>query len=188
MGPLVVILFRVFVPLLIFKFPFLGALLSMELDNLDYNFLSWFNRGSFPDYQATDKLLDLYYLTFEACMVLFWKNAAARKIAWGLFLYRTLGVLLFEFTGYETLLFFFPNIFEFYYLFYIGYRKLYGRDFNINWRLTTTTIFILASIKFYQEYNMHVVHQYPWNQPQEQIISALERTSNSSKLAMHYWY
>lgn len=174
MGPLIVILFRTFAPLLIFKFPFLGGILSMALDNVDYPFLSWFSHGFFPDYQKSDKLLDLYYLTFEAGMVLFWKNTFARKIAIGLYLYRVAGTLLFEFTGIEALLFYFPNIFEFFYLFYFVYQKLYNRELNFNWRVATFTVFLFALIKLYFEYNLHITHTYPWNESQQAVISVFE--------------
>jgi hypothetical protein len=74
-------------------------------------------------YQGYDKALDIYYLTIAYISTLRnWTNLFAFKISQFLFYYRLFGVTLFETTydgsGPRYLLLFFPNTFEYFFIFY----------------------------------------------------------------------
>src|SRR5687767_8535111 len=116
MDPIILVL-RILVPLSIFRFPLLGGLLSLFLDGLDW----WVNIFGIEDiqrnYQILDKLLDIYYLSIEAYVVLRWRNESARFLGLSLYIYRLVGVILFELTGARIFLFVFMNLFESFFLF-----------------------------------------------------------------------
>jgi len=79
--------------------------------------------GEIIDYQYLDKLLDIYYLLFAFVVSLRWKNTLARHTSITLFCYRFVGVALFLLTGWRTLLLIFPNIFEYFFIFYLVTQK-----------------------------------------------------------------
>ena len=70
--------------------------------------------GFGDNYQRFDKWLDMYYLTIEAYITFSWRNKLARNAAVALFIFRFLGIGIFEVTGeqFRQLIFFFPNLFE----------------------------------------------------------------------------
>lgn len=152
---------RLVVPLTIFKFPLLGGLASFLLDGGD-----WFSdllglSGNHETYQTTDKLLDLYYLTIEFLVVRTWKNKFSKKIAGFLFGLRGFGILAFWISGYEPLLFYFPNVFESFFLFYLTVWSFLGREPRSKAGLLLALIFISAP-KLIQEYLMHVKMMTDW--------------------------
>ena len=70
-------------------------------------------------YQGYDKALDIYYLAIAYIATLRnWTNYAAVRISRFLFYYRLVGVVLFELTQIRWLLLVFPNVFEYFFIFY----------------------------------------------------------------------
>jgi len=105
-------LIRIGAALLIFKWPLLGILLSALLDGYDWDFLHTSKSFSYDVYQVWDKAMDITYLTVAIITVRGWKDKTAKKIAVFFYAFRTSGVLLYFLFHIKPLLFFFPNIFE----------------------------------------------------------------------------
>src|SRR3954451_20078384 len=107
-----IILARLFVPLLIPRFP-LAILAALVIDAVDNSLLDGFtdvDLGPDGPYQSFDKALDIYYLAIAYLTTLRnWTSVAAFRVARFLFYYRLAGVLAFELTGERALLLIFPN-------------------------------------------------------------------------------
>lgn len=120
--------FRLLIPLSIFKWPFWGVLASMILDSSDWHFFSFHTSADYDFYQVWDKILDTYYMGIAAFTTLFWRDLKAKKIAVFSYIYRVLGVLLFVIFQNRIFLFFFPNVFENFFLFYLIHNKILKTD------------------------------------------------------------
>jgi hypothetical protein len=98
-------------------------------------------------------LLDTYYLTFEFLIALTWHSQFARLLAIALFIYRLAGVGLYIITKKRRFLFYFMNIFEYFFIIFLVYFNIYG--FEMNSLYIIYTILILIPVKFVQEYILH---------------------------------
>ena len=162
-GRIVVILLRLVVPLLILRRPLVGGLLCMLLDGADVIIVDLFGPGGMgPFYHALDKYLDLYYLGLEALVSLRWKERLPRRTSAGLYLYRLVGVLIFELTGIRLVLVFFPNLFEHWFLFYLVRCRLFPRLRLDTWPRVLAALAFLYIPKFFQEYVLHYRQLQPW--------------------------
>lgn len=161
MDPILVVL-RLVVPLSILRFPLVGGLLSIFLDGLDWHVHFFYSQNLHQNYFQIDKLLDLYYLSIEAWAVLRWKHGFAKQMGLSLFVYRIYGVIFFELTQISAFLFFFPNVFEDFFLFYMGGRMIFRHEPKLSpwWLGFTATIFFL--LKLIQEYRMHLLLLWEW--------------------------
>ncbi len=163
-GQVIVIVLRMVMPLLILKRPLAGGIIAMLLDALDVVIVEWFGTGGMgPHYQNTDKALDLYYLGLEAWVARSWTARIPRLTAIGLFLYRLVGVILFELTGARWMLFAFPNLFEHWFLFYLLRNRFFTGLTLDTWRQAITWLVILYIPKLGQEYLLHVAEAQPWD-------------------------
>ncbi len=152
----VIILLRLLVPLSIFHYPFAGGIISMWLDGIDWS-VNIFNLPNLhANYVVLDKLLNLYYLSIEAYVLLKWKSVLAKKIAFGLYAIRALGIVLFAFIGKEYLLFIFPNIFENFFLFYLAVKFILRKEVKLTASTLWISVLVIAIPKMVQEYVMHV--------------------------------
>lgn len=157
----IVIIVRLLIPFTIFRWPLLGGILSFTADFYDFPVLNTFGWGFLNSdiYQPIDKLLDIYYLSFEAFVSLKWNDLLARKTAVTLFLWRLIGVIVFELTHIRKLLFFAPNIFEYFYLTFLAIKK-----FNPGFRLTRKILIVMLLTigipKLIHEYILHYL-EYP---------------------------
>jgi hypothetical protein len=96
-GQVFVIAMRLVIPLLILKRPLVGGVAAMLLDALDVVIVEFFGEGGMgPHYHNIDKVLDLYYLALELWVALSWVERIPRLTAIGLFVYRVIGVVIFE--------------------------------------------------------------------------------------------
>jgi hypothetical protein len=155
---------RLIVPLLILKKPLAGGIIAMLLDALDVVIVEWFGPGGMGEhYHSLDKVLDLYYLGLEAWVALSWTERLPRITATVLFLYRVVGVILFEITGSRPLLFIFPNLFEHWFLFYLFRNWLFPGLRLDTWRRIAIWLVILYIPKLGQEYLLHVAEAQPWD-------------------------
>jgi len=155
MDPIIILL-RLLTPLTIFHLPLFGGIASMFLDGIDWS-VNIFNIPNIhANYVVLDKLLDIYYLAIEGYVVLKWKSLLAKKIGLGLFALRSVGIILFELTGHEFLLFYFPNIFENFFLFYVAVIFLLKKEPRLSAIAQWISLIILAVPKLIQEYVMHV--------------------------------
>jgi hypothetical protein len=153
----IVVLIRLLIPFSILRFPFGGALLSIAADTFDISILRAFGWGFLNEtnYQAVDKLLDTYYLFFAFYVALKWQERWARKTSIILFSWRFIGVLIFEITGVRKLLFFAPNIFENFYILFLGTPKIFKKFKTAIKRNFILLLIVAAITKLPQEYIMH---------------------------------
>ena len=162
MSPIFVILLRLIIPLLIFRRPLLGGVASVLLDAVDANIVRIMG-GTFPNYQPLDKYLDTYYLFFELVVSLGWDHKFAKQTSVILFLYRVVGVVLFEITDSRGFLFFFPNLFEYFFLFFLIFKRRYFDSDKVNsWSRIVLILVLLCILKFPQEYLLHYKQVSPW--------------------------
>lgn len=163
-GFLVIILIRLTVPLVIFRYPLAGGLASMLVDALDVVLIEVIGLGGFGDrYHTTDKLLDTYYLAIEWIVSWRWTSPWARWPALVLFPYRIVGVVLFEITGERSLLFVFPNMFENWWLYCIIVARFFPSIYPRSWRTTVIPFGLLLIPKMGQEYLLHYREAQPWD-------------------------
>jgi hypothetical protein len=120
---LIVVALRLFVPLAIPRYPIPAGIAALVIDGVDQTIFQAFTTLPLAGYQSYDKALDVYYLSVEYLSTLRnWTNLAAFAMSRFLFYYRLVGVLLFELLQIRALLLFFPNTFEYFFLFYEAVR------------------------------------------------------------------
>lgn len=159
---LIVVLVRLAVPLAIPRWPFWGAVAALIADTFDFTVLNALGNGPLGGngYQRFDKLFDVYTLFFELYAVSKLVESKARRLLTGLFSWRLLGVFVFELTGIRQLLFFAPNIFEYFYLLVFGVKQ-FQLPFSLDRRRNLFILFLTAAIpKIVLEYVLHF-REYP---------------------------
>ena len=109
---------RLVLPLLIPYFPVPALLACLILDSVDQSIFQQFPAIPLDGYQSYDKALDVYYLSVAYLSTLRnWTNQGAFRMSQFLYYYRMVGVIIFEMTQNRTILFIFPNTFEYFFLF-----------------------------------------------------------------------
>ena len=153
----IIIVIRLLVPLSILRWPLVGGLLSLVADALDIVIATLLERElGLPElwrYHQLDKYLDTYYLTFEVVVAQRWAGLP-RLIATALFAYRVVGVVLFEATDVRVFLFFFPALFEFFFLFYTAVQR-FVPEYELTPRRLAIWLAVLLVPKMVQEYFIH---------------------------------
>jgi hypothetical protein len=86
---------RLLVPLLMFRWPLPGVLLSMLADVSDFAFLNTGTPEAYAFYQTWDRALDLWFYVVSIPMVMKWKDPTSRSIAFAFLGYRMIGQVLF---------------------------------------------------------------------------------------------
>ena len=152
----IVIVVRLLVPLTILRWPLFGSVAAIVVDNLDVVMWDALGITDYSFYDKTDKALDIYLHLIQGYTMLYWQNSRAKNIGAFLLFYRLLGVGLFELTSQNILLFIFPNIFEFFFLFYLVYKKLQNKEPFATIPRTFVVLTALISLKLLQEYILHV--------------------------------
>ncbi|MBN2454838.1 hypothetical protein JXB11_04815 [Candidatus Woesearchaeota archaeon] len=156
---LIVVLFRLIIPFSIFRWPFWGILASLIADALDYSVFD-LTTGSLAYYQQLDKLLDLYYLSIAFFVSLRWKGTE-RITSIALFCYRCIGLLLFTITKTHLFLFIFPNLFEYFFIFWACRNKFFS-GFKLTPKKLAAVLLIILCLKLPGEYLLHVMGADPW--------------------------
>lgn len=156
-------LIRVTGALLIFKWPLFGVLLSALLDGYDWDYLHTGKFFNYDFYQTWDKAMDITYLTVAIITVRHWKDIIAKKIAVFFYVFRTSGVFLYFLFQIKPLLFFFPNIFENFFIWYLIFTHI-SREYTISksgviWGFI---ILCIAIPKIIHEYVMHIKNVQLW--------------------------
>jgi hypothetical protein len=150
---------RLIVPLFIPRFP-LVIIVALIVDAVDQTVLATWtdvDTGENGPYQSYDKALDIYYLTVAYLATMRnWKSEGAFKVARFLFLYRLVGVTLFELSDERWILFIFPNTFEYFFIAYEVVRLRWDptRISTRGWVLTAAAIWIF--VKLPQEWWIHI--------------------------------
>ena len=98
---------------------------------------------------------------------------SVRNAAIGLFLIRLVGIGAFELTGEEfrKLIFFFPNLFENFFLYYIVCDRFWPRLIPTKISSLIVVLLILYIPKFFQEYILHFAEVKPWQWIRSNILS-----------------
>jgi hypothetical protein len=159
---LITIVIRLLVPVSILRWPLAGTVLSLLADNFDNYVLRTYGWGFLPpnSYQEYDKFLDIYYLSFAFYASSGLRESFTKKTLQILFFWRFAGVLLFEVTNTRSVLFFAPNIFEYFFFFVYAAKRFFPRV-DLNSRKTVlAAVALIAVPKFAMEYVMHVM-EYP---------------------------
>ena len=179
-SAIIVLVLRLLIPATIFRYRITGAIASMVIDMLDVVLVDALQVALGEDqvgfgehYQRFDKCLDMYYLTIEAIVCLSWSNNLARNAAIGLFLIRLVGIGAFELTGEEfrKLIFFFPNLFENFFLYYIICDRFWPRLIPTKISTLIVVLVILYIPKFFQEYILHFAEVKPWQWIRSNVLS-----------------
>lgn len=165
MEPFIIFsLIRLAAASIIFKWPLLGILLSALLDGYDWDFLHNSEGFSYDIYQVWDKAMDATYLTTALLTIGRWKDRLAKKIAIFLYTLRISGVILYFIFQIKPLLFFFPNIFENFFIWYLIFVKINRNHIVSKSRLVWVVVVLCISIpKIIHEYVMHVKNVQLWH-------------------------
>ena len=148
---------RLFVPLLIPRFPLPAIIACLVIDAVDQTIFQQYTNLDLEGYQTYDKALDIYYLTVAYTSTMRnWSGSFVFEVGRFLWYYRLVGVLLFEYTQHRWLLLVFPNTFEYYFI-AIEYLKTRRNPFS----LTHRTVIVIAGmiwvfVKLPQEWWIHV--------------------------------
>ena len=161
MGPLIAIAIRLIVPVFILRWPLGGIIAGIVADTLDVVIVAAVRSQTFEDYVLTDKLLDAYMLGFAAFVSLRWDNRIAKLTSIVLFFYRIVGVLVLEATGARWVLFIFPNVFDFFFIYHLTTVKWLPHLEVNGYRRLALVMSILLSMKLFQEYILHVAELRP---------------------------
>jgi hypothetical protein len=165
---IITVLVRLLVPLCMFKWRIGGVLLAAAVDALDVVLMDSIGvllgetKGFGTHYQFFDKWLDMYYLTFAVIISFSWKNTLARNTSIILFVYRLAGLILFEITGIRKLFFFFPNLFENFYIFYSIANRFFPKYVPKTLLQLVFVLFLLYLPKLLQEWALHYAQLQPW--------------------------
>ncbi|MEM9042514.1 MAG: hypothetical protein AAGD33_21725, partial [Actinomycetota bacterium] len=154
---LIVLLLRLFAPLLILRFPLPAIVFALMLDAADQTIFQTFTDLNLDSYQSYDKALDIHYLAI-AYIATFrnWRNQMAVLVAIFLWYYRLVGVTLFELTEWRPLLLLFPNTFEYYFI-AIAVVRLRWNDQSLSDRsVIGIAAAIWVFIKLPQEWWIHI--------------------------------
>jgi hypothetical protein len=137
----------------VLRWPFYGALIAILVDQSDLFMMNLIHLGGVTDYQTFDKYLDQVYLACFLLVALRWQGAD-RNVSIGLYAYRLLGFVVFEFTETRGLLLLFPNLFEFWYLFVAGKKQFHLEDW-LQGRRLALVLGALFCLKMFQEFALH---------------------------------
>lgn len=150
----------------------------MFLDAADVMIISLLGLGDFApgQYHTIDKILDLYFLCFSFASVFSWKNILAKRTAIFLFIWRVIGVTIFELTQIRPLLLIFNNLFQEFFIIWLGYIYFKKKELikaTEYKKLAVMLVLMLIFFKLPQEYVLHYAQAQPWIWFQTNILHTL---------------
>ena len=164
-----IVLLRLIVPISILRWPFWGGVAATAADALDVVIMDALRGPGFgTTYAQLDKVLDTYYISMIALVTTKWEPLA-KWTTISLFFYRFIGVILFESTGTRVFLFFFPNLVEFFFLFWAA-RNVYFPRFRLTPKRLAVVLLLLLIPKMAQEYLLHYIQAKPWEWMKENLF------------------
>ena len=161
MGPFIAIAIRLAVPTLILKWPLAGMIAAAVADLTDVIILALLNSGAFEDYTIADKLLDTYTLLFALIVALRWDNSIVKRTCVVLFLYRVIGIIVLIITNERWVLFAFPSVFDFFFVYHLVTVRWFPVLVIDSYRDLIVVLSILVTMKLFQEYILHVAQTKP---------------------------
>jgi hypothetical protein len=152
-----VVALRFLVPLWIPRYPLPAIIAALIIDGVDQTVFQQFTDLDLTNYQSYDKALDIYYLAI-AYLATFrnWDNRFAFELSRFLYYYRLVGVVLFEALHLRALLLFFPNTFEYFFIFYEAVRLRWNPARMVPVVVLGAGTAIWVFIKVPQEYWIHI--------------------------------
>jgi hypothetical protein len=145
---------RILGSLPVLRWPFYGAVVAVLVDQSDLFMMNLLDLGGVKGYQSFDKYLDQVYLALFLFVALTRCRGPERNVAAGLYAYRFAGFVAFEISRSRHLLLFFPNLFEFWYLF-VAARHQYRLEARLTGRRLLLVLIPLIALKLLQEYAIH---------------------------------
>jgi hypothetical protein len=150
---LIIGLIRIGGSLPVLRWAFAGALIAIVVDFSDLFLMGWLHLGGIGNYQAFDKLLDLVYMATFLIVALRWQGPV-RTIAVALFVYRIIGVAVFEVVESRPVLLAFPNVFEFWFV-GISAQKHWWPGFQFTRSSLIKLLLAIVVLKMGQEWVLH---------------------------------
>jgi len=185
----VVVATRFLVPLSIPKYPLPGLIASLVLDAVDGTIFQVFTDLPLEGYQAYDKALDIYYLTITYLSTLRnWSNLFAFRLSRFLFYYRLVGTALFGLTNLRALLFIFPNVFEYLFIFYEAVSLKWDPKILTRNRLVIAAALIWIFVKLPQEYWIHIAEMSTTEWLMENPLNSIFLIAWAAVLAGMTWW
>lgn len=181
---------RLFVPLLVFRFPLPAVLAALVIDAADQTIFQELTEFDLANYQSYDKALDIYYLSLAYLSTLRnWAHPFHATVASVLWYYRLVGVLVFELTQERWLLLVFPNTFEYVFICYEAFRVAWNPTTRISRRgVIGLTAVIWVFVKLPQEWWIHVAQNDFTDFVKEDILGVDADTSWSTALGDNLWF
>ena len=150
---LIVVSVRILGSLPVLKYAFLGSIFAVFIDFSDLFIIGNLDLGGVRNYQEFDKILDLVYMVTFLMVSIRWERKE-KSIAIFLFIYRLIGLTLFEITGERALLLLFPNLFEFWVI-AISFLKFRKKSTIISNSKLILVFSIALFLKLIQEWILH---------------------------------
>lgn len=186
---LIVVGLRLFVPLLIFRFPLPAIVACLVIDAADQTIFQNRTDLDLTHYQGYDKALDVYYLSM-AYLSTFrnWTDPFAARTAQFLWYYRLVGVVAFELSQVRALLLIFPNTFEYFFIAY-EFVRLAWDPARLNHRqVIKLAAFIWIFIKLPQEWWIHVAQLDFTDFMKEDVFGVTADTSWGDAISENLWF
>jgi hypothetical protein len=153
MEVVVIGLIRVVGSLPVLRWAFVGGLIAVFVDLSDLFWMNLLDLGGLGNYQQFDKIADQVYLVTFLVVAVRWAGPA-RTIAVALFGFRLVGFVIFEIVDDRAVLLFFPNVFEFWFLF-VASLPHWHPGFTFTRGRTVGWMSVLFGLKEFQEYALH---------------------------------
>jgi hypothetical protein len=151
---LLIAVVRVAGSLLVLRWALVGAVVAIATDLSDLFLRNFLHLGGVSNYQVFDKWLDQVYMAaFLVVAVRDWRGVP-RRVAVALYCYRLVGFAAYGLTGERSILLFFPNVFEFWFLF-VASLPHWHPGWRYSRRATAVALGALTTAKLAQEYALH---------------------------------
>jgi hypothetical protein len=144
---------RIACALPVLRWPFYGALFAIAMDQADLLIIQNVDLGGVDDYQTLDKFLDQAYMLTFLIVALRW-DGYERDVSVGLYAFRFAGFVAFEVTQQRTVLLFFPNFFELWFVL-IAARYQFHLEDRLQGRVLLRAALAIAALKIAQELAIH---------------------------------
>jgi hypothetical protein len=185
----VVVGLRLFVPLLIPRFPLPAILACLVIDAADQTIFQNNTDLDLTGYQGYDKALDIYYLTIAYLSTLRnWTDPFAFGVARFLWYYRLVGVLLFELLDVRALLIIFPNTFEYFFIAYVAVQAWWDPARLSRRQVIGMAAFIWIFIKLPQEWWIHIAQLDFTDFMKEDVFGVPTSTSWGTAIGENLWF
>ena len=184
-----VVIGRLGIPLLIFRYPLPAILACLVLDAADQTIFQNYTNLNLDGYQSYDKALDVFYLAIAYLSTLRnWVAPFAANTAMFLWYYRLVGVVIFELTQERAFLLIFPNTFEYFFIVYETIRLAWNPARLSNRAVIGLAAFIWIFIKLPQEWWLHIAKLDFTDFMKEDVFGVSVDTSWGEAIGENLWF